>query len=116
MCRSEIHYVQKQVGIRKNHLEGTFLRNKDRIIGEKIQNFFEGSGHDIIECIERLIKDYTREKNIIENTSLNDLNAKGQAQSRLFNKIKGKIATILDRFTVKVQMSIDEVNNIRGFY
>lgn len=99
-------------GIRKNHLEGTFLRNKDRIIGEKIQNFFEGSSYDIVECIERLIKDYTREKNIVENTSLNDLNAKGQAQSRLFNRIGGRIGNILNHFIQNVQARINEVNTM----
>lgn len=97
-------------GIRRNHLEGTFLRNKDRIIGEKIQNFFEGSSYDIVECIERLIKDYTREKNIVENTSLNELNAKGKAQSRLFDKIEGSIGNILNRFITNVQARINEVS------
>lgn len=99
-------------GIRKNHLEGTFLRNKDRIIGEKIQNFFEGSSYDVVECIERLIKDYTREKNIVEKTSLNDLNAKGQAQYRLFDKIEGSIYNILDGFITDVQVCINEVKNM----
>lgn len=100
------------LGIRKNHLEGTFLRNKDRIIGEKIQNFFEGSSYDIVECIERLIKDYTREKNIVEKTSLNDLNAKGKAQYRLFDKIEGSIYNILDGFITDVQVCINEVKNM----
>lgn len=100
------------LGIRKNHLEGTFLRNKDRIIGEKIQNFFEGSSYDIVECIERLIKDYTREKNIVENTSLSDLNAKGNAQSILFDKIEGSIGNILNRFIRDVQARINEVNTM----
>lgn len=74
--------------IRKKYLEKEFTQNKERIITEKSEKYFQSNVNKIKEAIELGLKNISREKNILLESNFTNIKEDGQEMIHSFENLK----------------------------
>ncbi|MGP1464518.1 MAG: dynamin family protein [Prevotella koreensis] len=103
--------------IRKEYLEGVFMKNKDSIIAEKIKEFFAKNKQDISSSIDQMLQEFKNHQEQLNKTTVAEIQKQNEQQSELFDNLKSKFDEVFLGFNKSIQHNVTEIaNNIRFNY
>lgn len=103
--------------IRKEYLEGVFMKNKDSIIAEKIKEFFAKNKQDISSSIDQMLQEFKNHHEQLNKTTVAEIQKQNEQQSELFDNLKSKFDEVFLGFNKSIQHNVTEIaNNIRFNY
>lgn len=103
--------------IRKEYLEGVFMKNKDSIIAEKIKEFFAKNKQDISSSIDQMLQEFKNHHEQLNKTTVAEIQKQQGQQSELFDNLKSKFDEVFLGFNKSIQHNVTEIaNNIRFNY
>lgn len=103
--------------IRKDYLEGVFMKNKDSIIAEKIKEFFTKNKQDISSSIDQMLQEFKNHHEQLNKTTVAEIQKQNEQQSELFDNLKSKFDEVFLGFGKSIQHNVTEIaNNIRFNY
>lgn len=103
------------VEIREKYLEGVFMTNKDAIIAEKVNGFFDKNHTVIASDIQRILDEYTKRYELLNQTTIEEIRQQKQMQQQLFNGLSKEFSHIFTDFGSRIQNEIKHVSNNLSF-
>lgn len=97
--------------IREKYLEGVFMSNKERIISEKIQAFFDLSRMDIVESVEKSLTDFTNRQDQLNETTIAEIQRQKEMQHQLFDDLRDSFNHIFASFARSMQIEVRSIGN-----
>lgn len=88
--------------VQEKYLLGKFLKNKESILSEKVQNYFYSSKRDLLFILENGLNNCKQDLNILQNEDLDSLNAKKNNMQKLLDEIINEINSISRRIDNKI--------------
>lgn len=88
--------------VQEKYLLGKFLKNKESILSEKVQNYFSSSKRDLLFILENGLNNCKQDLNILQNEDLDSLNAKKNNMQKLLDEIINEINSISKRIDNKI--------------
>ena len=88
--------------VQEKYLLGKFLKNKESILSEKVQNYFCSSKRDLLFILENGLNNCKQDLNILQNEDLDSLNAKKNNMQKLLDEIINEINSISRRIDNKI--------------
>lgn len=88
--------------VQEKYLLGKFLKNKESILSEKVQNYFSSSKRDLLFILENGLNNCKQDLNILQNEDLDSLNAKKNNMQKLLDEIINEINSISRRIDNKI--------------
>lgn len=88
--------------VQEKYLLGKFLKNKESILSEKVQNYFSNSKRDLLFILENGLNNCKQDLNILQNEDLDSLNAKKNNMQKLLDEIINEINSISRRIDNKI--------------
>lgn len=101
--------------IREKYLEGLFMENKDRIISEKVNDFFTQNSKDISSTIEHTLNEFKNRREQLNETTIAEIQKQKAMQGELFHKLDSKFNDIFDNFGMTLQSDVKHIANITRF-
>ena len=97
--------------IRKDYLEGVFMKNKDSIIAEKIKEFFAKNKQDISSSIDQMLQEFKNHHEQLNKTTVAEIQKQQGQQSELFDNLKSKFDEVFLGFNKSIQHNVTEIAN-----
>ncbi|MGP1625270.1 dynamin family protein [Prevotella koreensis] len=97
--------------IRKDYLEGVFMKNKDSIIAEKIKEFFTKNKQDISSSIDQMLQEFKNHHEQLNKTTVAEIQKQQGQQSELFDNLKSKFDEVFLGFNKSIQHNVTEIAN-----
>lgn len=97
--------------IRKEYLEGVFMKNKDSIIAEKIKEFFAKNKQDISSSIDQMLQEFKNHHEQLNKTTVAEIQKQQGQQSELFDNLKSKFDEVFLGFNKSIQHNVTEIAN-----
>lgn len=97
--------------IRKEYLEGVFMKNKDSIIAEKIKEFFAKNKQDISSSIDQMLQEFKNHQEQLNKTTVAEIQKQNEQQSELFDNLKSKFDEVFLGFNKSIQHNVTEIAN-----
>lgn len=88
--------------VQEKYLLGKFLKNKESILSEKVQNYFSNSKRDLLFILENGLNNCKQDLNILQNEDLDSLNVKKNNMQKLLDEIINEINSISKRIDNKI--------------
>ena len=88
--------------IQEKYLFGVFLKNKEKILNEKILNYFSSIERDLVSSIEKNISDCNEDLKILNTESIQTLKDKKDKVSKLLDVIVEEVNGISKRIDIKI--------------
>lgn len=101
--------------IRKEYLEGVFMKNKDSIIAEKIKEFFTKNKQDISSSIDQMLQEFKNHHEQLNKTTVAEIQKQQGQQSELFDNLKSKFDEVFLGFNKSIQHNVTEIANNISF-
>lgn len=96
--------------IKEKYLEGKFIANKNDIIRERLNTFWEKQREEIYLEIQKVYEEIDLKKKQLEETDKEEIAKIRKTQTNLFKKIKKEIADIVGEISNKIQKELNEIS------
>lgn len=97
--------------IRQNYLDGTFMKNKETIISERINSFFDKQGKEIGDSVAKILDEYKDRKKQLEETTTEEIKKQKEQQGRMFENLKSEFSNVFSSFNNSLQASVFNMAN-----
>lgn len=101
--------------IRTKYLEDLFITNKDKIIAQRVNDYFTKNKQKIYITTESLVLTYKNRQNQLNETSVGEIQRQKQIQGELFVRLDSRFREIFNSFSQNLQNSIKTISNSIGF-
>jgi hypothetical protein len=101
--------------IRTDYLEGSFMKNKDSIIAEKVQAFFVKYKKEISETITTTYDEFKSRRDQLNKTTVEEIKKQKEQQAKLFDGLRSDFGHLFQDFSRGLQSQIKSINNKIGF-
>lgn len=101
--------------IRDKYLDEIFVKNKDKIIGEKIDAYFAFASGELCKIVKQQIKSLSDKLEVLKATDIKDLEAKKQSTEKAIKSIEKGISSVSERIKSKAEAARKECQNSARF-
>lgn len=102
--------------IRENYLDGVFMSNNDAIISSRVAEFFNKYGNEVSSEIDSILEQFLNRKQLLEETSIAELEKQKEMQSKLFDALESKFDSIFNNFGGNIQSDVKHLKNTILFH
>ena len=102
---SQIDTIQEQ------YLYGVFIKNKEKILNDKITNYFSSANKDIVSLIDTNINRIQEESKILDSESIESLRKKKVNSQKILDEIIDTINRISNNLHVELNKNLKETLN-----
>lgn len=95
--------------IRDEYLDKMFIANKDRIIGQKIAEYFSANINNISKQVTELLDTADDKLKQLDSTEMKEIYQQEKEQNELFEALKGEFSGFLRAFQNSLQTSRDSI-------
>lgn len=96
--------------IREEYLDKMFIANKDKIIQEKVAEYFSSNMADLSEQVSELLIGSKEKQQQLDSTELKEIYAQEKEQEELFETLKGEFTSFLSGFQNSLQTARDTIS------
>ena len=97
--------------IRDKYLENVFIKNKERIVADKVDNFFECSQKDLREALQKNVNQFEQHAQNLKEATIEKINKQREEQGALFDRLSGEFKSVFRHFGNKLQAEIRSIGN-----
>lgn len=101
--------------IREKYLDEIFMRNKDKIIGEKIDAYFALASGELSKIVDQQIKSLSDKLEVLKSTNIKDIEVKKQSTEKAIKSIEKGISSVSERIKSKADAAKKECQNSARF-
>ena len=97
--------------IREKYLDGVFVKNKEKIIKEKLEEFFIKRKSDISVTLADILDEFRNHQKHLEEVTIAEIQQQRNMQGGLFNDLNRVFVHIFDGFLSDIQYKINRITN-----
>lgn len=97
--------------IRQKYLDDVFRKNKDAIIAEKVNGFFDKNRAKIADGVQRILADYENRRELLNASTIEEIRNQKLTQQRLFDGLKNEFKLFFTQFSSNLQKEVKSTSN-----